>query len=181
MPTKPQPPIARQDQATDPYAWLQQRDTQEVLDYLQAENAYQEACLADQAALREQLFEEIKGRILETDLSLPSPWGPYLYYTRTTAGDEYPRHYRCPRPADDSNTVDESQEQLLLDPNALANGGFLSLGAFSVSPDHRRLAYSLDTSGDEIYTLYVKDLSSGHLTALPFADCDGSMTWANDS
>jgi oligopeptidase B len=117
--------------------------------------------------LREQLFEEIKGRILETDLSLPSPWGPYLYYTRTTAGDEYPRHYRCPRPADDSNTVDESQEQLLLDPNALANGGFLSLGAFNISPDHRLLAYSLDTSGDEIYTLYVKDLASGSVTPCP--------------
>ena len=134
MPTKPQPPIARADNAADPFAWLQQRDTPEVLEYLQAENSYQEACLADQAPLREQLFEEIKGRILETDLSLPSPWGPYLYYTRTTAGDEYPRHYRCPRPADDSNTVDESHEQLLLDPNALANGGFLSLGAFNVSP-----------------------------------------------
>ena len=73
MPTKPQPPIARQAQAADPYAWLQQRDTPEVLAYLQAENAYQEACLADQAPLREQLFEEIKGRILETDLSLPAP------------------------------------------------------------------------------------------------------------
>ena len=181
MPNALQPPIARQDQGADPYAWLQQRDTPEVLDYLQAENAYQEACLADQAPLREQLFEEIKGRILETDLSLPSPWGPYLYYTRTTAGDEYPRHYRCPRPADDSNTVDEQQEQLLLDPNALADGGFLALGAFSVSPDHRLLAYSLDTSGDEIYTLYVKDLASGSLTTLPFDDCDGSLTWANDN
>lgn len=134
MPNALQPPIARQDQGADPYAWLQQRDTPEVLDYLQAENAYQESCLAEQAPLREQLFEEIKGRILETDLSLPSPWGPYLYYTRTTAGDEYPRHYRCPRPADDSNTVDESQQQLLLDPNDLAGGGFLSLGAFSISP-----------------------------------------------
>ncbi|TLP63015.1 MULTISPECIES: S9 family peptidase [Pseudomonas] len=174
------PPVARKEQATDPYAWLQQRDTPEVLDYLQQENAYQEACLAEQAPLREQLFEEIKGRILETDLSLPSPWGPYLYYTRTTAGDEYPRHYRCPRPADDSNRVDESREELLLDPNALADGGFLSLGAFSVSPDHRLLAYSLDISGDEVYTLYVKDLASAALTTLPFDDCDGSMTWAND-
>ncbi|CAM3779161.1 Protease 2 [Pseudomonas reidholzensis] len=174
-------PLAHQAPGDDPYAWLQDRDTPEVLAYLQAENAYQEACLADQAPLREQLFEEIKSRILETDLSLPSPWGPWLYYTRTTAGDEYPRHYRCPRPADDSNTVDESHEQLLLDPNALAAGGFLSLGAFNVSPDHRLLAYSLDTSGEETYTLYVKDLASGGITTLPFEDCDGSMTWANDS
>ncbi|WP_279538741.1 hypothetical protein [Pseudomonas brassicae] len=177
----PRAPIARQDAGSDPYAWLQARDTPEVLAYLNAENAYQEAQLADQAALREQLFEEIKGRILETDLSLASPWGPYLYYTRTTAGDEYPRHYRCPRPADDSPSVDESREELLLDPNVLAAGGFLSLGAFNISPDHQRLAYSLDTSGDEVYTLYVKDLASGAVEQLPFEDCDGSMTWANDS
>lgn len=181
MPSTHLPPLARADDATDPYAWLQQRDEPQVLAYLEAENAYQQACLAHQAPLREQLFEEIKGRIQETDLSLPSPWGPYLYYTRTTAGDEYPRHYRCPRPGDDSNTVDEGQEQLLLDPNALAGGGFLSLGAFNVSPDHRLLAYSLDTSGDEIYTLYVKDLATGAVTTLPFDGCDGSLTWANDS
>ncbi|MCU1722475.1 S9 family peptidase [Pseudomonas sp. 5P_5.1_Bac1] len=174
-------PIARQGDGPDPYAWLQERDAAEVMAYLEAENAYQQAQLADQAELREQLFEEIKGRILETDLSLPSPWGPYLYYTRTTAGDEYPRHYRCPRPADDSNSVDQDREELLLDPNALADGGFLSLGAFNVSPDHQRLAYSLDTSGDEIYTLYVKELASGEIRELPFDDCDGSMTWANDS
>lgn len=174
-------PIARRDEGADPYAWLQERDAPEVMAYLEAENAFQEAQLANQAGLRETLFEEIKGRILETDLSLPSPWGPYLYYTRTTAGDEYPRHYRCPRPADDSNNVEQSREELLLDPNELAAGGFLSLGAFNISPDHQRLAYSLDTSGDEIYTLYVKELASGAISELPFDDCDGSMTWANDS
>lgn len=174
-------PIARKADGSDPYAWLQNRDTDEVLDYLKAENAWQEQQLAEQTGLRESLFEEIKGRILETDLSLPSPWGPYLYYTRTTQGDEYARHYRCPRPADDSNTVDESAEELLLDPNEMADGGFFSLGAFSISPDHQRLAYSLDTSGDEIYELYVKELSTGQISSLPFKNCDGSMTWANDS
>ncbi|NBF04365.1 prolyl oligopeptidase family serine peptidase [Pseudomonas sp. Fl5BN2] len=174
-------PIAHKAKGADPYAWLQERDTEAVLDYLNAENSYQEARLAHQAQLRETLFQEIKGRILETDLSLPSPWGPYLYYTRTTAGDEYARHYRCPRPADDSLTVDENHEQLLLDPNALANGGFFSLGAFSISPDHQRLAYSLDTTGEEIYTLFVKELTNDKVSELSFANCDGSMTWANDS
>ncbi|MGL5997250.1 MAG: S9 family peptidase [Pseudomonas proteolytica] len=174
-------PIARSAPGQDPYAWLQERDSSEVLDYLKAENAWQEAQLDDQKELRETLFQEIKGRILETDLSLPSPWGPYLYYTRTTAGDEYARHYRCPRPADDSQQIDESAEELLLDPNMLANGGFFSLGAFSISPDHKRLAYSLDTNGEEIYTLYVKELSSGKVSELTFENCDGSMTWANDS
>ncbi|MCQ4309956.1 S9 family peptidase [Pseudomonas stutzeri] len=173
-------PIAHVDSGQDPYKWLENRDAPEVLDYLKAENAYLESQLADQAELREALFQEIKGRIRETDLSLPAPWGPWLYYQRTTAGDEYPRHYRCPRPADGSLTVDENAEQLLLDPNELAGGGFLSLGAFSVSQDQRKLAYSLDTQGDEIYRLFVKDLESGEVIALPFDNCDGSMTWAND-
>ena len=174
-------PIARTENAADPYSWLEKRDTAEVLEYLKAENAYLEDELAEQRELREALFQEIKGRIRETDLSLPSPWGPWLYYQRTTAGDEYPRYYRCPRPADASLDVDEGAEQLLLDPNALADGGFLSLGSFSVSQDHQRLAYSLDTSGDEVYQLFVKELSTGAISQLPFADCDGSMTWANDS
>ncbi|WP_025127965.1 S9 family peptidase [Pseudomonas sp. PH1b] len=174
-------PIAHKAEGADPYAWLQERDTDAVLDYLNAENSYLDAQLAHQAPLRETLFQEIKGRILETDLSLPSPWGPYLYYTRTTAGDEYARHYRCPRPADDSLVVDESHEQLLLDPNALANGGFFSLGAFSISPDHQRLAYSLDTTGEEIYTLFIKELANDKVSQLSFDNCDGSMTWANDS
>ncbi|WP_207885360.1 S9 family peptidase [Pseudomonas sp. 30_B] len=179
--TDRQPPLARREAAADPYAWLENRDAEDVLDYLKAENAYLEDQLLPQTKLRETLFQEIKGRIRETDLSLPTPWGPWLYYQRTTAGDEYPRHYRCPRPADGSLSVDEAAEELLLDPNALAGDGFLSVGAFSISPDHSKLAYSLDTSGDEIYTLYVKELADGSVTTLPFEDCDGSLTWANDN
>ncbi|WP_287028369.1 S9 family peptidase [Pseudomonas sp. UBA6310] len=178
----PHAPIARINRdAQDPYRWLENRDAQEVLDYLHAENDWTEAQLADGAELRERLFEEIKARIRETDLSLPTPWGAYLYYSRTQAGDEYPRHYRCARPAGVSLQVDDGSEELLLDPNALAEGGYLSLGAFSISPDQTRLAYSLDTQGDEIYRLFVKELASGAVEELPFDDCDGSLTWANDS
>ncbi|MFC5695667.1 S9 family peptidase [Pseudomonas sp. GCM10022186] len=177
----PQAPIARIESGDDPYRWLEERDAPEVLAHLEAENAWLEAELAGQQELREALFQEIKGRIRETDLSLPVPWGPWLYYQRTTAGDEYPRHYRCPRPGDGSLALDEAREELLLDPNELAAGGFLSIGAFSISPDHARLAYSLDTSGDETYQLHVKELASGEVHSLPFPQCDGSMTWANDS
>jgi len=69
-------PKARVDSGQDPYKWLENRDAPEVLDYLKAENAHLESQLAEQADLRESLFQEIKGRIRETDLSLPSPWGP---------------------------------------------------------------------------------------------------------
>ncbi|QLF94835.1 S9 family peptidase [Pseudomonas sp. ABC1] len=176
-----QAPQARVESGEDPYRWLEQRDNADVLAYLRAENDYLESQLREQVPLRETLFEEIRGRIRETDLSLPTPWGPWLYYQRTTAGDEYPRHYRCKRPENDSLETDAHSEELLLDPNQLANGGFLSLGAFSISQDHQWLAYSLDTQGDEIYRLYVKELASGTTSELPFDDCDGSMTWANDN
>lgn len=174
-------PIAPRQAAADPYAWLQERDSQAVLDYLHAENHFLEANMAEQSSLRQQLFEEIRGRIQETDLSLPSPWCDWLYYQRTTAGDEYPRYYRCPRPAGDSLEIDLSQEQLLLDLNQLAGDGFLSLGAFSLSPDQNKLAYSLDQTGDEVYSLFIKDLNTGETQTLDFGDCDGSMVWANDN
>ncbi|MCL7462624.1 S9 family peptidase [Pseudomonas sp. NW5] len=174
-------PRAHRQPGSDPYAWLEQRDAPEVLAHLQAENAWLDHCMADSAALREQLFEEIRSRIRETDLSLPVPWGPWLYYQRTCAGEEYPRHYRCARPADDSLAIDSASETLLLDLNALAGEGYIALGGFVISPDHRYLAYSLDTCGDEIFTLHVKDLETGALQTLPFSDCDGSLVWANDS
>src|SRR3990167_5332891 len=79
----PLAPIARTENAADPYCWLEKRDAEDVLEYLKAENTYLEAELAEQRELREALFQEIKARIRETDLSLPSPWGPWLYYQRT--------------------------------------------------------------------------------------------------
>ncbi len=176
-----QAPTARRAPGDDPYVWLESRDAPEVLAHLEAENAYLEAQLAPEAALREQLFEEIRARIRETDLSLPVPRSDYLYYQRTQAGDEYGRNYRCRRPADGDLTPDPATEELLFDGNAIADGGFLSVGRFTISPDQTRLAYSLDQVGDETYRLYVKELATGAVTELPFEECDGSLTWANDS
>lgn len=175
------PLTARRDATPDPYAWLEQRDSDEVIQHLQAENQQTEAWLASHNDQRERLFEEIRSRIRETDLSLPAVWGPWLYYQRTEAGAEYPRYYRSPRPADGSLDTDAQREELLLDLNRLAGDGFLQLGDFAVSPDHQWLAYSLDCQGDEEYQLYLKHLASGNISELPLDQADGSLVWANDS
>ena len=175
------PPVARRENLNDPYAWLEQRDASEVIGYLEEENRHTEAWLSGHDDIREQLFNEIRSRIRETDLSLPSVWGPWLYYQRTEAGAEYPRYYRCPGPAGDSLETDTATQQLLLDLNEMAGDGFLQLGDFAVSPDHHWLAYSLDRQGDEIYRLYLKNLTTGQITDIPLEQADGSLTWANDS
>lgn len=177
-----QAPQARRDLGSDPYQWLEQRDDPEVVAYLEAENRHTEGWFEPTNALREQLFEEIRGRIRETDLGLPSVRGDWLYYQRTEAGAEYPRYYRCPRPADQSLRIDESNEQLLLDPNQLAaQEDFLELGDFSVSPDQNWLAYSLDTQGNEVYQLYVRSLIDEQAYSLPLDNAAGALCWANDN
>ena len=175
------PVTARRDATPDPYAWLEQRDSDEVIQHLQAENQHTDQWLASHNDQRDLLFEEIRSRIRETDLSLPAVWGPWLYYQRTEAGAEYPRYYRSPRPADGSLDTDAQREELLLDLNRLAGDGFLQLGDFAVSPDHQWLAYSLDCQGDEEYQLYLKHLASGNISELPLDQADGSLVWANDS
>ncbi|WP_150303777.1 S9 family peptidase [Pseudomonas saliphila] len=176
------PPVARREEnAIDPYAWLEQRDAPEVLAYLEEENRHTETWLTENQDRREQIFEEIRGRVRETDLSLPGVKGPWLYYQRTEAGAEYPRFYRCPRPDDGSLETNPATQQLLLDLNMLAGDDFLHLGGFTISPDQHWLAYSLDRQGNETYQLYLKNLTSGEITELDLEQSDGSLTWANDS
>ncbi|UAW99761.1 S9 family peptidase [Halopseudomonas nanhaiensis] len=175
------PPVARRDTAADPYAWLEQRDAPEVIAHLEAENRHTEAWLAAHDDRRDALFNEIRSRIRETDLSLPAIWQGWLYYQRTEAGAEYPRYYRCRQAEPYSLEIDAETERLLLDLNELAGDGFLQLGDFAISPDHRWLAYSVDRQGDEIYTLHLKELATGDVLTLPLDRADGSLTWANDS
>ncbi|HMQ31552.1 MAG TPA: oligopeptidase B, partial [Chloroflexaceae bacterium] len=140
----------------DEYAWLQRRDDPAVRAYLEAENAYAEAVMADTAELRGRLYAELRGRIKEQDLSVPVRDGPFLYYTRTEEGAQYP--LVCRRPAPDG------PEELLLDVNRLAEGkSYCRLGPLEVSPDHTMLAYGLDTTGGVVFDLFVKDLRSGEL------------------
>jgi oligopeptidase B len=195
-PAQPVPPAARLvrherahhgDTVVDEYAWLAGKDNPETIAYLEAENAYTAAMTAGQAGLRETIFGEIKGRTKETDLSVPARKGGWWYYTRTTEGRQYPVNCRCPAPPGQTAPplVDEGGplpgEQVLLDCNELAgDAAFFSLGAFSVSPDGRMLAYSTDFSGGERYTLRVKDLVTGETAADQIPDTHYGCAWSKD-
>jgi oligopeptidase B len=182
MPNAPAPPRAEPrhheirlhgDVILDEYAWLQQRADPAVRAYLEAENAYAEAAMADTAPLQERLFAELRGRIKESDLSVPAPRGPFLYYTRTAAGRQYPSLWRRPAP--------DGPEQLLVDVDALAAGhSFCRLGAWRVSPDQRLLAYGLDTTGAIVFDVSVKDLDSGELLPVRIANAAYSLEWGED-
>ncbi len=170
------------DTVIDEYQWLADKDDPDTVAYLKAENAYTEAATAHLAELRETLFNEIKTRTQETDLSVPVRKGRYWYYTRMVEGRQYPIQCRVvvhpdetdppstelsrtppPRPVDGRSLPGE---EVLLDGNVLAEGHeFFALGTFDVSPDGRWLAYSTDFAGDERFTLHVKDLTTG--TVLP--------------
>ena len=155
----------------DPYEWLRDKDDASVVAHIEAENAYTDARTAHLAGLREQIFQEIKGRTLETDLSVPTRRGQWWYFSRTEEGKQYGIHCRAPLASPDDWTppVPEGSldgEEVLLDGNAEADGEeFFSLGTFEVSTDGRLLLYGVDTSGDERYTLRVRDLERG--TTLP--------------
>jgi oligopeptidase B len=158
------PPLARRepvesvvhgDRRVDHYAWLRQKENPAVIAYLEAENAYTDTILRPTEQFQEALYQEMLGRIQQTDLSVPYRLRGYLYFTRTEEGKQYPIHYR-------RREASGSLDELLLDLNLLAEGhSFLGLGAFDVSKDDQLLAYALDTIGFRQYTLHIKNLSSG--------------------
>ncbi|MGW0595117.1 S9 family peptidase [Streptosporangium sp. NPDC002607] len=154
------------DTVVDDYAWLTVKDDPEVVAYLEAENAYTQEATAHLKPLQETLFQEIKGRTLETDLSVPTRKGGWWYYSRTEEGKQY--GIQC-RVAADGETPPELKageslpgEEILLDGNELAgDSDFFSIGTSSVSPDGTLLAYSTNFTGDERFTLKVKNLTTG--------------------
>ena len=192
----PTPPIAKQvaterthhgDTVIDPYAWLAEPKDPEVIAYLEAENAYTDALTESLAGLRSAVFDEIKARTQETDLSVPVRKGKWWRYTRTVEGKQYAINCRRlvadgeitpPMPAD-GEPLDG--EEVLLDSNELAAGAaFFSLGALSVSPDGRLLAYSTDFSGDERFTLRIKDLASGEVLPDEVPNAYYGCAWSRD-
>lgn len=180
----PRPPIARAepraqtlhgDTRVDNYFWLRDRHDPEVTAYLEAENRYTGAVMQHTEELQEVLYQEMRGRIKETDLSVPEQMDDYFYYTRTEAGRQYP--ILCRR----RGTV-EGPEEVLLDQNLLADGhAYFRLGVMEWSPDHRLLAYSVDTSGAEEHTLYIKDLETHELLEESIPRTSLGVAWANDS
>lgn len=156
------------DSFDDPYEWLRAKDSPEVIAHLEAENAYTEARTAHLEGLRESIFQEIKGRVQETDLSVPTRRGDWWYYSRTVEGAQYGIHCRAAATPDDWTPprlepgVPVPGEVVLLDGNVEAEGHeFFSLGAFDTSDDATKLLWSTDFDGDELYTVHVRDLTTG--------------------
>jgi oligopeptidase B len=143
------------DAFVDDYAWLRDRDDPDTVAYLEAENAHTRQSMDHLADLRSTLFEEIKSRVQETDLSAPARRGPWFYASRTDEGRQYPTFVRM-------ESAPDGPEQTMLDVNDLAGGhDYLAVGVFAVSPDHRRAAYSVDTDGSEHFTMRIRDLEAG--------------------
>jgi oligopeptidase B len=167
---------AHGDERTDDWFWLRDKDDPEVIAHLEAENAWTESAMSGSQPLQEALFAEMVARIEETDLSVPVRKGPWVYYSRTVQGSSYGIH--CRRAAEGP----EDAEVVLLDENLLAAGhDYFALGNFSISPDHRWLVYSTDTSGGERYTMRFRDLLTGTEAAESTSDTSYGAAWANDN
>jgi oligopeptidase B len=191
---RPSPPIAGRRptfavhhgvELVDEYAWLRAAAWQEVMrdpsaldpairGYLDAENAFADAALADTKDLQAELFAEMKARIKEDDASVPAPDGDFEYFTSYVAGGQYVRLCRRPRGG--------GPEEVLLDGNKEAAGKpYWQLGASAHSPDHRLLAYSVDDKGSELYSVRIRDLATGRDLPEVLPDTRGSIVWARDS
>jgi oligopeptidase B len=159
----------------DEYYWLNQREDEEVLSYLRAENEYLEQVMAPVKGLREELFEEMKGRIKEDDESVPYKEGSYLYFTKFVKGGEYPVYCRKKGGTD--------VEEILLDGNALAEGhSYFHVGGMEISDDEQLLLYAVDTVGRRNYTAKVKNLVTGEILSDEIPETEGgNYAWAADS
>lgn len=192
----PQPPRADKqphtleqfgEQRSDPFAWLRDphwreamldpsRLQEDIRAYLEAENSYTEARLAEQGSLREQLFTELRGRIKEDDCSVPEADGYYEYFTRYRAGGQHP--LICRRRVG----MGEEFDEVMLDGDAEAAGHeYFNLGECAHSDDHRYLAFAVDVTGAESYTIRIKDLNTGELLPDRMDKARGELVWSSRS
>ncbi len=186
-PPAPEPPVAPQRQhertvhgttVNDPWFWLRDNDDPETIAYLEAENAYADALLSPLDELAGQVFEEIKNRINETDMSVPVRKGPWWYLTRTKEGLQYPVHVRQADVDGQPSGIDE----MVFDENiAAGDSEYFAVGDMLASPDHRLLAVSTDYDGDEQYSLQIIDLATGEALSDHIEGLTYGVSWANDS
>ncbi|MBD1995713.1 S9 family peptidase [Leptolyngbya sp. FACHB-541] len=163
------------DQRHDDYFWMRDRQDPKVIAYLEAENAYTQSVMQHTEELQTMLYQEMLARIQETDLSVPYRKGDFYYYSRTEEGKAYSIYCRKRGSLD-------APEEVLLDQNQLAaEHEFFQLGLLQVSPDHQLLAYSVDTSGSERYTLFFMDLETRQLFPEGITETSPAFAWANDS
>jgi len=182
----------------NPYGWMRddKRENVEVLDHLKLENEYTTRITEHLSPLREELYEEMKGRMQETDYTTPAPDGNYFYYSRTEEGKSYSIYCRAPRTPENTDIVQNGKidwdgkpetpilegEVVYLDKNKLAEGHeYCSVGSISVSPSETKLAYSLDVIGGETYKLFIKDIESGEVTYHDEElEIDSTVVWGGD-
>ena len=193
---KAQPPVAKKDEEfeivmhgitrNDEYAWMKDENWQEMFAkpeilqpeirrYLEAENAYTDAVTATTKDLQAELFEELKGRMPQDDASAPTKEGDYFYYHRFEEGKQYPIYCRRFKSL-------EAKEQIIFDVNGAAkNHDYFKVRTVAVSPDHQKLAYTVDTNGSEIYILHVFDIKTRGYITEGHQGVSPSLAWANDS
>ena len=172
---KPKIDTLHGDVRTDNYFWIREKTNPDVISYLNAENAYTTARMKHTEALQQKLYDEMLGRIKETDVSVPYRDNGYLYWNATEKGKSYATFMRRKATAG-------SPDEVVLDANALAVGRkFSQVGSLEVSPGGSRAAYLHDTTALRVYTLYVKDLATGKLLGDSISRVVPSIAWANDT
>ena len=163
------------DDRLDEYYWLNKRDDEEVIKYLNEENDYRNEYMKDYKPLEEEIFQEIKSRIKEDDSSVPYFENEYFYYTRYEKDKQYPIYCRKKGSLD-------SDEEILIDANLMSEGyEYFRVGTIEISPDNKTMAYSVDTVSRRIYTIYFMDLETREIIEKNIPNSSGSITWANDN
>jgi len=160
---------------TDDYAWLREKESEHVIDYLHAENDFAKAHTQHTEAFKDSLYEEMLSHIEENDASTPVKVGDYYYYHRIDEGKQYWAHYR-------KHLNLEAAEEVILDENILAETGghdYFQLGALEVSPDHQWLAYSTDTTGAETFTIRIKNIATNELLDDVLENNAGCVSWGD--
>lgn len=180
----PEPPVAERiekqmilhgDTRLDFYYWMNDRENPAVIDYLNAENEYLEKSLSHTEALQDSLFNEMRSRIKEDESSAPYFNNGYHYYTRYEEGSEYPIY--CRR----KETMSAPEEILLNVPEMAQEYSYFRVGDYSVSPNNKLIAYTVDTLGRRQHTMFIKNLTDGTVEPSSVAYGAGDVEWANDN